>query len=64
MPIAYLKLKFLYYLFQNKESKLKSTSNSYDSKLSSYDRQLLEDMRVSSPKPNRLTTIDEGKFYL
>lgn len=47
---------------KNKDSKLKAaSSNSYDSKLSTYDRQLLEDMRVSSPKPNRLTTIDEEK---
>ena len=30
--------------------------------MSSNDRQLLEDMRVGSPKSNRLTTIDEGLF--
>lgn len=45
--------------------KNKDKSKSNNSSLTSNDRQMLEDMRVSSPKPNsRLTTIDEEKSKL
>lgn len=46
----------------NKNSKPK-TSSSSDSKLSAYDKQLLEDMRQNTPN-GRLTTIDEERSKL
>lgn len=48
-------------LNKSKDSNKKNTSsinNSSEPKLSAYDRQLLDEMRVTSPKP-RLTTISE-----
>ena len=45
--------------FKLKDPKSKTTAAN-DSKLSSYDKQLLEDMRGKSPDKSRLTTIDEG----
>ena len=49
-------------LFKLKGSKSKSQTSS-DSKLTAYDKQLLEDMRGATPNP-RLTTIDEEKSKL
>jgi hypothetical protein len=46
-------------IFYSKSSK---DSKSKLAPLSSYDRQLLDDMRVPSPK-SRLSTIDEGNDY-
>lgn len=48
-----------------KDSKSKSISSETSSKLSSYEKQLLEDMkRDSSPQGRGLTTIDEEKSKL
>jgi hypothetical protein len=42
------------------KSKLTTTSDDTNNRLSAFDRQLLDEMRVSSPK-SRLTTINEEK---
>jgi hypothetical protein len=47
-------------LKQKDSNKLKASSS--ETKLSAYDKQLLEDMRGSTPQ-GRLTTIDEGLLW-